>query len=184
MLDFLKRNLLGLAFFISVIVIAILFIINWFTGNQGSFNDHSRLFWNMISEIPFFGNSSDKRSKALTSHGESECRRVAEKLTGQAFPKCRPNFLKNSITDANLELDCFCEKLGVAIEYNGRQHYEYVPHFHSSKEAFFNTRYRDEMKKRLCREHEIELIVVPYTVSLDEIEPFLTREFKRLKISR
>ena len=107
------------------------------------------------------------------SSGEIECRRVAEMMTGKPFPKKRPDFLKNPVTSHNLEIDCFCEELKLGIEYNGKQHYKYTPYFHSSKDAFYNTRYRDEMKARLCKENGIKLIIVPYTVKVGDIEEYL-----------
>ena len=103
-------------------------------------------------------------------------------LTGKSFPKKRPNFLRNNVTDMNLEIDCFCEELGLGIEYNGKQHYHYTPHFHASKEAFYNVRYRDEIKRRLCSDNGIKLIVVPYTVDTNNIEKFIREKFTELEI--
>ena len=47
----------------------------------------------------------------------------------------------------NLELDCFNKELRIGLEYNGVQHYKYVPYFHKNKEAFLNQKYRDDMKE-------------------------------------
>jgi hypothetical protein len=107
------------------------------------------------------------------SKGEMKCKEVIEKLTGKSFEKKRPEFLRNRVTDSNLELDCYNEELRLGVEYNGRQHYEYVPYFHSSKDAFYNIKYRDEMKRDLCAKNGVKLITVPYTVGLDEIESYI-----------
>lgn len=120
--------------------------------------------------------------RPYTSTGELECRRVAERLTGLPFPKHRPTFLQNSVTNSNLELDCYCPQLRVAIEYNGRQHYEYTPYFHASRDAFYNVRYRDEMKARLCKENNVHLIIVPYTVPIGAIEEYIYKKFKEAGI--
>lgn len=163
-------------FWLSVIVIVGLLIYNLFYGSKGTYTDHSRLIWSLLNS----NNTTKQRAKE--SSGERECRRIAEKLTGYAFPKQRPSFLKNVITDSKLELDCYCSQLNVAIEYNGRQHYDYTPHFHSSKDAYYNTRYRDDMKSRLCKENGVNLIIVPYTVPINKIESYLYDKFKEMKI--
>lgn len=121
--------------------------------------------------------AAPKDSKDST--GERECRRVIEKLMSAPFPKCRPPFLANDVTstEANmyrLELDCFNPELGVAVEYNGRQHYEYVPFFHKNREAFYNQKYRDELKRIKCREHNVLLIEVPYSVPVRAIEAYIS----------
>ena len=97
------------------------------------------------------------------------------------FDKDRPNFLRNPVTggDFNLELDCFDPELKIAVEYNGIQHYEYIPFFHKNKEAFLNQKYRDDMKRRICRENGIVLIEVPYTTKLEDIKGFIEKELKR-----
>lgn len=111
------------------------------------------------------------------SKGEKECRRVIERYTGKPFPKSRPNFLRNDVTVHNLELDCFNDELKIGVEYNGEQHYKYIPYFHKSKDAFYNTKYRDDIKKRLCIENNVTLIVVPYTVK--NIETYLLMELRK-----
>lgn len=107
------------------------------------------------------------------SEGEKECRRVLENMFSKPFPKARPDFLNNSVTSSNLELDCYNEEMKLAVEYQGVQHYKYVPYFHPNKEAFMNQKYRDEMKRALCRQNGITLIEVPYTVPVEEIESYL-----------
>ena len=115
------------------------------------------------------------------SKGEVECRRVLETIFKKPFNKARPDFLNNPVTGGNfnLELDCFNEELGLAVEYNGVQHYKFVPFFHKNNEAFLNQKYRDDMKRRICKEHKIALIEVPYTVKVDDIEYFLKSEIKK-----
>ena len=86
----------------------------------------------------------------------------------------------NSVTGSNLELDMFDRDLMLAVEYNGRQHYEYVPYFHRSRESFQNQKYRDRMKRESCRKLDINLIEVPYTVKNHEIEGYLIGELRKL----
>lgn len=114
------------------------------------------------------------------SIGEKICRNHLEKRFNMKFPKERPDFLKNPITKNNLELDCFSKELKLALEYNGKQHYEFVPKFHNTKNDFYNQKYRDEIKKRLCLENGIDLIEVPYTVVHSDIPDYIDSALKKL----
>jgi hypothetical protein len=114
------------------------------------------------------------------SRGETELRRVLSNHFQAPFEKIRPDFLRNEITGRTLELDCCNLELGIAAEYQGAQHYTYTPHFHSSKDAFYNQQYRDRMKRELCEKHGIRLIEVPHTVPVEEIEGFVVAAAARL----
>ena len=118
------------------------------------------------------------------SKGELECRRVLQYLFKRPFNKARPDFLRNPVTGGNfnLELDCFDPQLKIAVEYNGAQHYKYIPYFHRNKEAFLNQKYRDEMKRTMCRQNGVLLIEVPYTVKLRDIKSYLENEFAKYNI--
>jgi hypothetical protein len=115
------------------------------------------------------------------SSGELRTRAFLERRFNRPFPKSRPDFMVNPVTGSqyNLELDCYNEELRLAVEYHGQQHYHYIPFFHKSKEAFYNQRYRDELKRLRCRDLGITLIEVPYTQQRD-LETFLEQELRRV----
>lgn len=131
----------------------------------------------------FAAGTSRETRKAIPkeSKGELECRKVMQNLFGKPFTKARPDFLRNPVTGGNfnLELDCFDPDLHIAVEYNGAQHYQYLPIFHKNKEAFLNQKYRDDMKRRICKEHNILLIEVPYTVKIEDIKGYIVKELMR-----
>lgn len=132
--------------------------------------------WNSVSNVVLkngFNNKTTSAQDKSSSSGEAECKRVLEKYFNKPFHKYRPNFLNNPITDNNLELDCYNEEVGLAVEYNGAQHYKYTPYFHKSKEAFHNQQYRDYIKRDLCKKNGIRLIEVPYTVKIHDIENYI-----------
>lgn len=136
--------------------------------------------------LPKFSQHSVNMSSNV-SKGEAECKRVLEEYFNKTFDKARPDFLRNPVTSGtknnfNLELDCYNPDLKIAVEYNGKQHYTYTPFFHRNKEAFLNQKYRDELKRMLCRENGVTLIEVPYTISVDKIRDFLYGMLKSLKI--
>lgn len=101
---------------------------------------------------------------------ESRCREVVEKLFGKPFESVRPDFLKNTETYKNLELDMFNPDLMLAIEYNGEQHYKYPNGFHKSEEEFIQAIRRDEYKKEICDTLNIYLLIIPFTVNYDDLE--------------
>ncbi len=105
-----------------------------------------------------------------------------ESIFGRPFIKVRPDFLKNKITgkEKNLELDCYNAELGIAVEYNGEQHYRQLSFFHKNKHHFQAQKYRDFMKRTLCEKAGVKLIEVPYTTKVEHIEDYIRsnlREF-------
>lgn len=104
---------------------------------------------------------------------EEKCRDIFESLTGKAFPTVRPSFLKNPETGRNLELDGYCEELGVAFEYQGAQHYKFPNKYHKTHEEFFAQIGRDQFKVDRCAELGIVLIVVPYTLTDSEMYDYI-----------
>ena len=71
------------------------------------------------------------------------------------------------------------DELKLAIEYNGSQHYIYNNMMHQgSRDRFQNQQYRDYMKKTMCKDKGIDLIIVPYTIKHHDIPKYL---FDKLK---
>ena len=62
-------------------------------------------------------------------------------------------------TGANVQFDIFMIQRNIAVEYHGKHHYEDVPSRFAFLEAY---QYRDLEKEKLCKQHEIQLIVIPY----------------------
>jgi len=67
-----------------------------------------------------------------------------------------------------LELDCYIPRLKLAFEYNGKQHYEYVSIFHNSLDSLEEVKKRDRLKKKLCDNINIKLIIIDYNELLSE----------------
>lgn len=61
----------------------------------------------------------------------------------------RPDWLIGSKGE-RLELDFYIEDLNIAIEVQGKQHYEYTPRFHASYQAFQAQQERDIAKRAGC----------------------------------
>lgn len=87
---------------------------------------------------------------------EHVCRFWFQAFTMRSFVSCRPSFLER------LELDGYCKAHELAFEYQGIQHYQYVPFMHKTKHEFKLQKERDDRKKLLCKRHGVYLIDVPY----------------------
>ena len=158
---------------VVVIIIAGVYQLITNSSYSGSWSNYF-----ILTDVDYKTKSHSKYENKKESKGEVECRKVLEELFGVPFGKARPDFLNNPVTGGNfnLELDCYNKNLKLAVEYNGVQHYKYTPFFHKNQEAFQNQKYRDELKRRMCKDNMITLIEVPYTVKIIHIKSFLMKE--------
>ena len=81
---------------------------------------------------------------------------------GHSFVKVRPDWLRNPVTGRNLELDFFCQELGLAVEFNGEQHYRPKAMFHGAPSDLHRQRQRDQLKALLCEMRGVRLAVVRF----------------------
>lgn len=95
---------------------------------------------------------------ANTFKSESRTRAMLELLLDVDLPKAYPDWLKNDLTGRGLELDGFNEKEAIAFEFQGLQHY--VDSFGGGSINLANIQYRDALKKKLCDEKGVKLLVV------------------------
>jgi hypothetical protein len=100
--------------------------------------------------------------------GEKLCRIFFEKFFGASFIKIRPDYL---ISDKGkrLELDGFNEELKIAFEYQGIQHYEIDGFFNKNKKQLDKIIQVDRYKKRMCQNHGVKLIIIPYFISVCDV---------------
>ena len=91
-----------------------------------------------------------------TSLSETCARAIFEAQLGIEMPRIRPKFL------GGLELDGYNEELGLAFEYNGKQHYEFIEYWHRNQDGFEAQKERDRRKADLCAAAGITLFIVPY----------------------
>lgn len=61
-----------------------------------------------------------------------------------------------------MRLDAWFPKFNLALEYNGRQHYMYTRKFHRSKKDYEYQCTRDESKRNLLKENNINLLEIHY----------------------
>lgn len=115
------------------------------------------------------------------SEGELKALQHLSSFFGKPFCTVRPDFLVNprpvkGKKAKNLELDCYNGELKIALEYQGRMHYEFVKHFHKTIDVFEQTVFRDKYKKEVCRRLGIFLICVPYWIKVNDIPAFIDKQ--------
>jgi hypothetical protein len=177
--NYLFKNKFLLYIFLALFTLSVIGSYQFFTKKKGTW---SKYFVVPQTRDKYAKNYKPSTKKNKDSSGEIECRKVLEEIFKVQFKKARPDFLNNPVTggDFNLELDCYSPELNLAVEYNGQQHYKFIPFFHKNKEAFYNQKYRDELKRRMCEDNMITLIEVPYTVKVENIQKYLIQElFKK-----
>jgi hypothetical protein len=127
-------------------------------------NNHTNLRWRCAKRHEWVACLSNVKNSgtwcpSCPFKSEDGCRRIVERLTGALFSKCKPGWL------GGLELDGYNEDLRLAFEYQGEQHYNYIPHFHrNGPEDLVDQRIRDARKRELCDEHWVVLIEIPHWI--------------------
>lgn len=115
-----------------------------------------------------------KVSTKPPSKGERLCKEAVEKIFGVPFYSTWPDWLRNPLTGAVMELDLYNDILNIAIEYNGIQHYKYTPFFHKNGLIDFKKQVeRDNYKIKACKEKGVYLIIVPYNCPDNMIENYI-----------
>ncbi|NVM55630.1 MAG: hypothetical protein HWN66_18160 [Candidatus Helarchaeota archaeon] len=117
------------------------------------------------------------------SEGRSErvCRSIFETIFKDKFPKVRPDWLVNDRGN-QMELDGYNQKLALAFEYQGFQHYHFVEFFHETEGDFKQRVADDEKKRELCDQNGITLIEIPYTVPYKQMPDYILTKCEENKI--
>jgi len=102
---------------------------------------------------------------------EQKFREVLEKIFNIQFPQKYPKWLVND-NGNRLQLDGYNEKLGIAFEYQGIQHFK-VKDIWGGEKALIKTQKHDQIKKELCKRHNIILLCPTYELDLSDFEEFV-----------
>ena len=133
---------------------------NWIFDSK---NDHLEV------KVQFEDSNSEKKSiplKELISYSISK--RSSQRWLFLQIQKLFPNeeiiedYFHSELSrksGANIQFDIFMIERNIAIEYHGKHHYEDIPSGFAPLELHQN---RDLEKQKLCSEHGIKLIVIPY----------------------
>lgn len=91
------------------------------------------------------------------SKSEQQAITLLEGITGEKFPSVNPSWLVWK--GRTLELDGYNEKLKIALEFSGPLHTKWNPQY-ETYQKYFNRVIRDIVKKKLCKKHKVNLIVL------------------------
>lgn len=105
--------------------------------------------------------------KCKTGVNENICRNWFEYIFNVSFNSHRPDWLIGP-SGRRMELDGYNKKLGVAFEYNGKQHYEKVYDIDLEKQQD-----RDQLKQDLCIKNRVKLFVIPHDIKRDDIGQYI-----------
>lgn len=67
-------------------------------------------------------------------------------------------WLRNHKTNRPMHIDAFFPRSNIILEYDGKQHREFMPFYHKSKKQFADLQERDKIKDQLFQEHGIILV--------------------------
>lgn len=113
--------------------------------------------------------------------GEEVCRTVFTQIFGHTFKKYRPRWLRNDRGN-QMELDGYSQRLKIGFEYQGRQHYEFVKHFHREETSLAQRKLDDKTKFELCQDHGVKLFVIDSTLPYEEIKLEILRQCQALQV--
>lgn len=84
----------------------------------------------------------------------------------------------NDKTGYSLPFDIYLPEYHTCIEFDGYQHYTLVEKW-GGEEAFKKVQYRDNIKNVYCKDNDINLIRIPYTMTKLEIVDILNEKFNK-----
>ena len=92
----------------------------------------------------------------INSKGELLIRQLLMKLNYKFFTEYKFSDLPNR------RFDFYLPEFNICIEYDGKQHFNFVGTWHETKEEFERATQRDKEKTEYCIKNDIKLIRIPY----------------------
>lgn len=112
---------------------------------------------------------------------EEVARTTFEQMTGETFPKIRPAWLKNK-RGYQMEFDGYSNKLGIAFEYHGIQHFEMNNMFMKNSELLAQRIEDDESKQELAAENGVKLFVLTYKDNFNSFPELILQQAETMDV--
>lgn len=84
--------------------------------------------------------------------------------------------------NTKLFFDFYIKSLGLLFECQGRQHTQFVKHFHGDITDFYAQRRRDSLKVEYCEENDLTLVLLFDTIDVITNELVLTRIYEAMHV--
>ena len=147
-------------------------------------NDRTKLKWQCSEGHTWLARPKDIKGRsswcpqcASTFHiSEELCRATFEQIFKVQFNKIKPSWIRNQ-RGYKLELDGYNEKLGIAFEYQGIQHYK--SRFYDDEKSLAKRISHDRLKKSLCKKNNVHLIVITYRNNLLNLPNLIEKNLQR-----
>ena len=120
----------------------------------------------------------------LSGHGCRYCNLFkGEEKIAQILGDLNINFERTKMFDdlkdkKKLSYDFYIPSKNILIEYNGEQHYKFVPYFHKRKENFQKQKYHDLLKEEYAKNNGFKLLTISYknfNIIEEEVVNFLNK---------
>ena len=143
---------------------------------ERKFNISTRKIYNILNENGF---SSYKEFLGTVNGVYLEKNRSDTSISALKYFDCIKDILNceyelekkfdgliNPRTNKKLRIDCYFEKYNIAVEYNGIQHYNYIPFFHDDNNTLEYQQHKDKIKIDFCKNNNIKLLIIKYNENL------------------
>lgn len=127
----------------------------WKPGRE----DYRAQFMEAITEGMDLYLKTDHPAKMKVLEELSRGQKALREVIAKALPD---HEIRDEEPIGNLFMDIFVPGLNLCVEYDGRQHYEFTPHFHATEDDFQRQQFNDKRKEQLCKKQGIRLVRVRY----------------------
>ena len=122
---------------------------------------HNKCNFEFSMEPNKFINGNERCPRCARSHAEILIARVLRENLSLLEGK---DYIHGYVLPNKLHFDFWFPSIRLAIEYDGKQHYEPIEYF-GGKSKFIKQQKNDRIKNQYCKDHDIKLVRIPYTVT-------------------
>ena len=103
-----------------------------------------------------------RRSTKSLSKPEKLILSILKKENIKAIPEVYFPWCREGIFRPRLPFDIYLPDKNLIIEYDGKQHFQFVKFFHKTKRGYLKYIYRDKLKELLALKHNLQVVRLNY----------------------